>query len=57
MNKLNEKILETQNLFNIKGLPATERIRDYFKNPSYDNYIKLAKKLSEELKKDKVLKN
>ena len=57
MNKLNERVVETQDLFDIKGLPATERTRDYFKNPSYDNYIKLAKKLSEELKKDNVLKN
>ena len=57
MNKLNERVVETQDLFNIKGLPATERTKDYLKNPSYNNYIELAKKLYEELKKDKVLKN
>ncbi|MGL5616469.1 MULTISPECIES: FMN-binding protein [Bacteria] len=57
MNKLNERVVETQDLLNIKGLPAAERTKDYLKNPSYDNYIKLAKKLSEELKKDNILKN
>ena len=59
---LNEKVVKTQNMLDLTGLPATEETGDYKKsgfttrNTAWDNYLKLAEKLQEEMKKDKVLK-
>lgn len=49
-------------MLDLTGLPATEETGDYKKsgfttrNTAWDNYLKLAEKLQEEMKKDKVLK-
>lgn len=62
MDSLNEKVIKTQNMLDISGLPATEDKGDYKKsgftvrNTAWDNYLKLAKKLQAEMKKDKILK-
>lgn len=62
MDELNKKVIETQNLLDITGLPATEATGDYKssgyteRNTAWDNYLKLAEKLSNEMKKDGVLK-
>lgn len=62
MDALNEKVVKTQNMLDLTGLPATEETGDYKKsgfttrNTAWDNYLKLAKKLQVEMKKDKVLK-
>ena len=61
MDALNEKVVETQNMFDLTGLPATEDSGDYKKsgytvrNTAWDNYLKLAQKLHSEMLKDKVL--
>lgn len=62
MDALNDKVVETQNMLDLTGLPATEDTGDYKKagyttrNTAWDNYLKLAEKLQNEMKKDKVLK-
>lgn len=62
MDALNEKVVKTQNMLDLTGLPATEETGDYKKsgfttrNTAWDNYLKLAEKLQVEMKKDKVLK-
>lgn len=62
MDALNEKVVKTQNMLDLTGLPATEETGDYKKsgfttrNTAWDNYLKLAEKLQAEMKKDKVLK-
>ena len=51
MDALNEKVVETQDLLDIEGLPSTGETGDYAtsgfttRNPSWDNYLKLANKL------------
>lgn len=58
MDALNEKVVETQDLLDLKGLPSTDESGDYassgftVRNESWDNYLKLAEKLNEEIKKD-----
>ncbi len=62
MDALNDKVVTTQNLLDITGLPATEKSGNYKKsgftrrNTAWDNYLKLAQKLQVELEKDNVLK-
>lgn len=61
MDALNDKVVETQDLFDLTGLPATEATGDYKsagyteRNSAWDNYLKLAEKLSAEMKADGVL--
>ncbi|MDX8337368.1 FMN-binding protein [Candidatus Cetobacterium colombiensis] len=62
MDALNDKVVKTQNLLDLTGLPATERSGNYKqsgftrRNTAWDNYLKLAEKMKSELEKDKVLK-
>lgn len=62
MDALNDKVVKTQNLLDLTDLPATERSGNYKKsgftrrNTAWDNYLKLAEKMKNELEKDKVLK-
>ena len=62
MDELNDKVVATQNMLDLTGLPATEETGDYEKsgftirNTAWDNYLKLAEKLQTEMKKDKVIK-
>ena len=61
MDALNEKVVKTQDMFDLTGLPATEDSGDYKKsgyttrNTAWDNYLKLAEKLYAEMLKDKVI--
>lgn len=61
MDALNEKVVKTQDMFDLTGLPATEDSGDYKKsgyttrNTAWDNYLKLAEKLHAEMLKDKVI--
>lgn len=61
MDELDKKVVATQNMFDLTGLPATEDSGDYKKggyttrNTAWDNYLKLAEKLHGEMVKDKVL--
>ena len=61
MDALNDKVVETQNLLDLTGLPAIEDTGDYKtsgytkRNTAWDNYLKLAEKLLNEMKADKVL--
>lgn len=56
MDALRDKVLETQDLFNLDGLPATEDSGDYKKggytkrNTAWDNYLELAKELQQKMK-------
>lgn len=58
MDALNEKVVETQDLLDIEGLPATGETGDYAssgfttRNPSWDTYLDLAEKLLEEINAD-----
>lgn len=58
MDALNAKVVETQNMLDLTGLPAIESTGDYGKsgyterNTAWDNYLNLAEKLLEEMKKD-----
>ncbi|MDF2519377.1 MAG: FMN-binding domain protein [Clostridia bacterium] len=58
MDALNAKVVETQNMLDLTGLPAIENTGDYGKsgyterNTAWDNYLNLAEKLLEEMKKD-----
>lgn len=61
MDALNEKVVETQELLDLTGLPAIEATGDYGKtgyterNTAWDNYLALAEKLLAEMQADKVL--
>lgn len=61
MDALNDKVIETQDMFDLTGLPATEATGDYKssgyteRNTAWDNYLKLAEKLNAEMKADGVL--
>ncbi|MGL5380565.1 FMN-binding protein [Clostridium sp.] len=61
MDELNAKVIETQDLFDLTGLPAIEATGDYKssgyteRNSAWDNYLKLAEKLHTEMKADGVL--
>ena len=61
MDALNEKVVETQNLLDLTGLPAIEATGDYGttgyteRNTAWDNYLALAEKLLAEMEADKVL--
>ncbi|MGL4337472.1 MAG: hypothetical protein ACRCST_11335 [Turicibacter sp.] len=62
MDALNEKVVETQNMLDLTGLPAIEATGDYGKsgyterNTAWDNYLALAEKLLTEMKNDGVIK-
>lgn len=62
MDALNDKVVKTQNLLDLTDLPATEKSGNYKqsgftrRNTAWDNYLKLAEKMKNELEKDKVLK-
>ncbi|MGL5353948.1 MAG: FMN-binding protein, partial [Clostridium sp.] len=61
MDSLNSKVIETQNLLDLTGLPAIEAVGDYKssgyteRNTAWDNYLKLADKLLAEMKADGIL--
>lgn len=61
MDELNKKVIETQDMLDLTGLPATEATGDYKssgyteRNTAWDNYLKLAEKLLNEMQADKVL--
>ena len=61
MDELNAKVIETQEMLDLTGLPAIESTGDYKssgyteKNTAWDNYLKLAEKLLNEMKADGVL--
>lgn len=61
MDELNNKVVETQNLLDLTGLPAIEDTGDYKsagytkRNTAWDNYLKLAEKLLNEMKNDNIL--
>lgn len=61
MDELNKKVVETQNMLDLTGLPATEATGDYKssgyteRNTAWDNYLKLAEKLQKEMKADGVI--
>jgi len=61
MDELNKKVVETQEMLDLIGLPAIESTGDYKssgyteKNTAWDNYLKLAEKLQTEMKADGVL--
>lgn len=61
MDALNDKVVETQNMLDLTGLPAIEDTGDYKtsgytkRNTAWDNYLKLADKLLNEMKADQVL--
>ncbi len=61
MDALNEKVVKTQDMLNLEGLPAIEATGDYGKtgyterNTAWDNYLKLGEKLLNEMKADGVL--
>lgn len=62
MDALNDKVVKTQNFLDLTDLPATEKSGNYKqsgftrRNTAWDNYLKLAEKMKNELEKDKVLK-
>lgn len=61
MDALNAKVIETQDLLDLNGLPSTDESGDYassgftIRNPAWDNYLKLAGILVEEIEKDGAL--
>lgn len=61
MDALNDKVVETQDMLDLTGLPAIEDTGDYKssgytkRNTAWDNYLKLADKLLNEMKADQVL--
>jgi major membrane immunogen (membrane-anchored lipoprotein) len=61
MDALNEKVVETQDLLDLTGLPSTDESGDYassgftIRNDAWDNYLHLAGKLLEEMQADGVL--
>ncbi|MGL6130627.1 MAG: FMN-binding protein [Fusobacteriaceae bacterium] len=62
MDELNKKVVETQNMLDLTGLPAIADTGNYGKsgftrrNTAWDNYLNLAEKLLKEMKKDKIVK-
>ncbi|MHA0858396.1 hypothetical protein [Paenibacillus sp. CMAA1364] len=62
MDELKLKVIKTQDMLDLTGLPAIENTGDYGKsgyttrNTAWDNYLKLAEKLFKEMKADGVLK-
>lgn len=54
MDELNNKVVSTQNLLDIEGLPSTIESDDGYKkrNPAWDNYIILARILSKEIDRE-----
>lgn len=62
IDALNDKVVKTQNLLDLTDLPATEKSGNYKqsgftrRNTAWDNYLKLAEKMKNELEKDKILK-
>lgn len=62
IDALNKKVVETQDLLDLEGLPATGDSGDYattgftIRNEAWDRYLGLAEELIGELKKDKVIK-
>lgn len=58
MDALNEKVVETQDLLDLEGLPSTDESGNYassgftIRNKSWDNYLDLANKLLAEMEKD-----
>lgn len=62
MDELKAKVLKTQDMLDLSGLPAIKNTGDYGKtgyttrNTAWDNYLKLAEKLLQEMKADGVLK-
>jgi len=61
IDALNEKVIKTQNLFDLEGLPATGASGDYattgftIRNEAWDRYLDLARELLDEVEKDGVL--
>lgn len=61
MDELNTKVVETQDMLDLTGLPAIENTGDYGKsgyttrNTAWDNYLKLAEQVVAEMKEDAVL--
>lgn len=61
MDELNAKVIDTQNMLDLEGLPSIEATGDYGKsgyterNTAWDNYLNLAEKLINEMKADDVL--
>lgn len=61
MDALNEKVKETQDLLDISELPAIDETGDYassgftIRNPAWDNYLRLAEQLLNEMIEDGVL--
>ena len=53
MDELNKRVVSTQNMLDIEGLPATIDSPDGYKkkNPAWDNYLILAKLLLREIEK------
>ncbi len=62
MDALNDAVVKNQNLFDISGLPAIASTGNYGtsgyteRNSAWDNYLRLAAKLKEEMDKDKALR-
>ncbi|MCI9264627.1 MAG: FMN-binding protein [Oscillospiraceae bacterium] len=62
MDALNEKVVETQDMFDLSGLPAVDASGDYHamgftvRSTAWDNYLALAEKLHTEMVRDGVLK-
>ena len=62
MDMLNEKVVETQDMFDLSGLPAVDESGDYkamgftVRSTAWDNYLALAEKLHAEMVNDGVLK-
>lgn len=58
MDALNEKVVQTQDMFDLTDLPATEETGNYqtsgftLRNTAWDNYLLLAEKLHDEMIKD-----
>lgn len=61
MDALNDKVVETQDLFDLTGLPAIEDTGDYktsgytLRNTAWDNYLALAEQLHAEMVRDGAL--
>ena len=62
MDALNEKVIETQDMFDLSGLPAVDASGDYHamgftvRSTAWDNYLALAEKLHAEMVADGILK-
>jgi hypothetical protein len=51
---LNQKVLLTQDLMDLKGLPWTEDTDKRKRNPEWDNYLRLAAIIKSEMEKDGI---